>query len=305
MLTKIKRIHKYWRLYVFLALPLLYLLIFKYYPMIGAQIAFRKFRTSGGIWGSPWVGLANFEKFFSSYQFSRVFVNTLKLAVYQVVANFPFPIIFALLLNVVRNERWKKSVQTVVYMPYFISVIVLVSMINQMFNANVGLYNTVYKYLSGGGLPPELLGSATAFPHLYVWSGVWQTTGWNSVIYIAALSTVDPELHEAGQVDGMNRFQRMLHIDLPCIVPTITILLILNVGRSMNIGFEKIYLMQNDMNLSASEVISTYTYKVGLNVAGSNFSYATAIGLFNSVINLALITSVNFICRKIGDTSLW
>lgn len=295
---------KYWQLYLFLFLPIIYLLVFKYYPMLGAQIAFRHFRAADGIWGSEWIGLDNFIRFFSSYQFSRVLSNTLKLSLYLLAASFPFPIVFALFLNTMEGKHCKKVVQTVTYMPYFISMVVLVSIITQIFNPNVGLYATIWRSLTGS-TPPDILGRADLFAHVYVWSDIWQSTGWNSVIYIAALSSVSPDLHEAGQLDGMTRFQRILHIDLPAILPTITIVLILNAGKIMNLGFEKIYLMQNDLNLSASEVISTYVYKVGLTAGGGDFSYATAIGLFNSVVNLVLIVVVNQICKRLGESSLW
>lgn len=295
---------RHWQMYLLLLLPLAYLLIFRYYPMIGAQIAFRKFRASQGIWGSQWVGFANFIKFFKSYQFGRVFSNTLFLSVYQLIAGFPFPIIFALLLNTVTVKSCKKIVQTVTYLPYFISVVVLVGMMMQVFNPIVGFYGKLSLSLLGV-YGEDLFGDAKYFSHLYVWSGVWQNMGWNSIIYLAALSTVSPELHEAGKIDGMNRLRRILHIDLPAILPTITVLLILNAGRIMSLGFEKVYLMQNSLNISRSEVISTYVYKVGLASGGGDFSYATAIGLFNSVINLILIVTVNKICRKTGGDSLW
>jgi putative aldouronate transport system permease protein len=272
--------------------------------MLGAQIAFKRFRASQGIWGSHWVGFANFIKFFRSYQFSRVLSNTLILSIYQLAAGFPFPIIFALLLNTLTGRYYKKFVQTVTYLPYFISVVVLVGIMMQVFNPISGIYGKL-SFAFTGKPAVDLFGNARLFPHLYVWSGVWQNMGWNSIIYLAALSAVSPELHEAGKIDGMSRFMRIVYIDLPAILPTITILLILNVGRIMSLGFEKVYLMQNSLNVSRSEVISTYVYKIGLGVGGGDFSYATAIGLFNSVINLLLIVSVNKICRRMGGNSLW
>jgi putative aldouronate transport system permease protein len=300
----IKLVKRHWQMYLLLLLPLAYLLIFRYYPMIGAQIAFRKFRASQGIWGSQWVGFANFIKFFRSYQFNRVLSNTLLLSMYQLIAGFPFPILFALLLNTVTVKSYKKVVQTITYLPYFISVVVLVGIMMQVFNPIVGFYGKMSLNLFGV-YGKDLFGDAKYFPHLYVWSGVWQNMGWNSIIYLAALSTVSPELHEAGKIDGMNRFMRILYIDLPAILPTITVLLILNAGRIMSLGFEKVYLMQNSLNISRSEVISTYVYKVGLASGGGDFSYATAIGLFNSVVNLILIVAVNKVCRKTGGESLW
>ena len=271
------RVRRCWQLYLFLLLPVAYLIVFKYVPMLGIQIAFRQYAPRLGIWGSKWVGLAQFEKFFNSYQFERVFFNTLKLSMYSLVAGFPLPILLALCLNSVRNKRYRSAVENITYMPYFISTVVIVGIINQVFNTRIGLFSMAYRALIGPEVP-DLLASATAFPHMYVWSGIWQSTGWGTVIYMAALAGVDPEQHEAALIDG---------------------------GQLMGIGFDKVYLMQNDLNLRASEVISTYVYKVGLSAGGGDFSYATAIGLFNSVINLAMIVLVNFISRRVSDTSLW
>jgi len=295
---------QHWQMYLMLLLPLIWLFIFRYYPMLGAQIAFKRFRASLGIWGSDWIGFANFIRFFRSYQFNRVISNTLLLSLYQLTAGFPLPVIFALLLNTVTRGGYKKFVQTITYLPYFISIVVMVGILLQVFDPIMGLYGKAVFALTGTrGI--DLFGKAKAFPHLYVWSGVWQNMGWNSIIYLAALSSVSPELHEAGKIDGMNRLMRIRHIDIPAILPTITVLLILNFGRIMNLDFEKVFLMQNDLNLARSEVISTYVYKVGLAVGGGDFSYATSIGLFNSAVNLVLITTVNRICRKLGGTSLW
>jgi putative aldouronate transport system permease protein len=226
------------------------------------------------------------------------------LSLYQLAAGFPLPILFALLLNTLTNRHYKKLVQTVTYLPYFISIVVLVGIMLQVFNPISGIYGKVISVILDRPAT-DLFGKANLFPHLYVLSGVWQHFGWNSIIYLAALSSVSPELHEAGIIDGMNRFTRIIYIDIPAILPTMTILLILNFGRIMNVGFEKIYLMQNSLNLSRSEVISTYVYKVGISIGAGDFSYATAIGLFNSVINLILIVTVNKICKLLGGTSLW
>lgn len=298
------RMKRHWQLYVFLALPLVYLIIFKYVPMTGIQIAFRQYSPRLGPWGSKWVGWYQFEKFLNSYQFERVLGNTLTLSFYSLFAGFPLPILFALGLNAVRSNRYRSLIQNVTYMPYFISTVVIVGMLTQIFNTRVGIFSMVYRALTGTS-PTDLLASATAFPHMYVWSGIWRDTGWGTIIYMAALSAVDPEQHEAAVIDGASRFQRLLHIDFPAIVPTITIMLILRCGQLMGIGFDKVYLMQNDLNLRASEVIATYVYKVGLSSSGGDFSYATAIGLFNSVINMALLVTMNFISRKVGETSLW
>ena len=295
---------RHWQMYLLLLVPLVYLLVFQYYPMLGAQIAFKRFRSSLGIWGSPWIGFTYFSRFFQSYQFGRVVSNTVLLSLYGLFAGMPFPIIFALLLNTITNRYTKKLIQTVTYLPYFISTVVLVGMLFQVLNPRIGIYGKIFNELTGSRAP-DLFGKANYFPHLFVWSAVWQNMGWNSIIYLAALSAVSPELHEAGKIDGMNRFQRILYIDFPAIIPTATILLILNFGRIMTIGFEKVYLMQNDLNLARSEVISTYVYKVGLTIGGGDFSYATAIGLFNSAVNLALIITVNKICSRLGGDSLW
>lgn len=300
-----RRLARHWQLYAFLLLPIAYLLIFHYYPMLGVQIAFKKYSARLGIWGSPWIGFKYFVKFFESTQFSRIVGNTLKISLYSIAAGFPLPIIFALMLNVIRSQRYKKIVQTVTYMPHFISVVVLVGMVMQIFNPLTGLYGKVFSSLNNGAIAPDLLGSASVFPHMYVWSGIWQHFGWDSIIYVAALAAVSPELHEAAQIDGATRFQRVLHVDFPAILPTATIMLILRAGSVMTIGFEKIFLLQNDLNLKASEVISTYVYKVSLKASIPDFSYSTAIGLFNSVINLLLICSVNFVSSKVSETSLW
>ena len=292
-----------WQLYLFLLLPLLYIVIFHYMPMVGVQIAFRKYTPRGGIWGSPWVGIAQFQKFFRSYQFERVLRNTLTLSVYGLFAGFPLPILFALCLNVLPGNRYKRLVQMTTYAPHFISVTVLVGMLMSAFNARTGLYGVLYQRIHQT-YPQDLFSVIGLFKHLYVWSGIWQNLGWNAIIYMAALSSVDPELHEAAQIDGASRFQRVRHVDLPCILPTAAILLILSAGNIMSVGFEKVYLMQNSVNLRASETISTYVYKVGLQ-SGGDFSLSTAIGLFNSVINLIILISVNALVDRLGETSLF
>lgn len=295
---------KHWQLCVFLILPLLYILIFAYGPMLGLQIAFKDYDPSLGIFGSPFVGLKYFKKFISSYQFGRIIKNTLVISVYSLVARFPIPIILALSLNVLRGKYYKKTVQMVVYVPHFISVVVLVGMLNQFFNPYIGLYGNIYKWLFHANAP-DLMTNPTAFLHMYVWSGIWQNMGWDSIIYLAALSSVSPDLHEAAMVDGASRLRRVFSIDLPAIAPTIMILLILNIGQLMNLGFEKIYLMQNSINIRYSEVISTFVYKQGISSSGGNYSYATAIGMFNSVINFILVVTVNKIAKKNGEVSIW
>lgn len=300
-----KKIARYWQLYVFLLLPIIYLIVFKYIPMGGLVMAFQKFNPRLGLLESEWVGLDNFAKFFGSYQFWRILKNTLILSIYSIVAKFPIPIIFALLMNCIRKKRLKKGIQTIVVLPHFISTTVIVGILLQLFNNQTGLYGFIGQWLTGEE-PTNILGSTSAFRHLYVWSGVWQGFGWGSVIYTAALAGVDPTYHEAAMLDGASRFQRILHVDLPSIAPTIIIMLILDAGKVMSIGFEKVYLMQNSLNLPVSQIISTYVYEVGLvNANASSFSYSTAIGVFNSVINLILICSVNWIAKRVSDTSLW
>lgn len=304
-MAKWGRARSYWQLYVFLLLPVLYLFLFQYVPMCGIIIAFKRFAPITGIFGSPWLGFQNFTRFFQSYEFVRVIKNTLTLSLYSLIAGFPIPILFALILNTIGSKHMKRATQTITYMPHFISVIVVVGILLEILHPRYGLYGMVCHVLTGSAAP-DLLGRASAFPHLYVWSGIWQEFGWDSVIYTAALSGVNPELHEAAAMDGASRFQRISYVDFPCILPTVTIMLILRAGQIMNIGFEKIFLMQNDLNLSNSEVISTYTYKVSLAAGGlSDFSYSTAISLFNSVINLILILLVNYACNKMSETSLW
>lgn len=292
-----------WELYVIIALPVIWLLIFSYYPMYGVQIAFRKFIASKGIMGSPWVGLAYFEKFIKSYNFSRVIRNTLSISLYDLVLGFPFPIILALLLNNCLRPRYKKFVQIVTYMPYFISTVVMVGIIIQFLSPKVGVVN--YAIIALGGKEIDFMGKPDYFKHIYVWSSIWQGTGWNAIIYLSALAAIDPGQHEAALVDGANRFRRMWHIDLPGLLPAISIMLTLRVGSIMSVGFEKAFLMQNNLNLSTSEIISTYVYKTGLASAAPDYSYSAAIGLFNSVINLMLITVVNKINAKIFEISLW
>ncbi len=299
-----KPLSTYWQLYVLLALPLIWLAVFCYYPMTGIQIAFKDYRAADGIWGSEWIGFENFIKFFESYQFERILANTLIVSFYSVLASFPISIVLALCINSVRSTKFKKFVQTTLYMPHFISVVVLVGMVIQILNPRLGLYGQIASFFTGSQ-PEDILGMPQAFSHIFVWSGIWQNMGWNTIIYIAALSATDIQLHEAAEIDGATRFQRMIHIDFPSILPTATIMLILNAGRIMSVGFEKVYLLQNDLNLRSSEIISTYVYKVSLGAGIPDFSYATAIGLFNSLVNLALIIIVNAISKRASESSLW
>ena len=306
-MTKRKELTRIWRarqLYLLIALPLVWLIIFEYVPMAGLQIAFRDFSSRKGIWGSEWVGWENFQKFFSDRKFSQLIVNTLRISIYQMVVGFFVPIIVALSLNIMKNGIFKKTVQTITYIPHFISVVVLVGMLLQVINPIVGIYGTVAKALTGQR-PPDILANPASFPHLYVWSGVWQNAGWSSIIYVAALANSDQQLHEAAQLDGASRLQRVWHIDIPTILPTAVILLIMDAGKVMSVGFQKVFLLQNSLNMSYSEVLSTYVYNKSFGASLPDFSFSTAAGMFNSVINLVLIVIVNKIAKKLGDTSLW
>lgn len=264
------------------------------------QIAFKDFVISKGIWGSSWVGLKYFEKFFSSYYFWDLIKNTLILSTYSLICSFPFPIILALIINYTPFVRLKKMTQTITYMPYFISTVVLVGMMFTFFSQS-GAVNIIIKQLGGNGI--DFLGSPVIFRHLYVWTGIWQNVGMSSVIYIAILTTVSQELHEAAIVDGANELLRIWHIDIPSILPTAITLLVLSAGNIMNVGFEKTYLMQTSPNLSSSEVISTYVYKIGL--MSIQYSYASAIGLFNNVINFIVLIAVNKISKNTTSNGLW
>ncbi|WP_233531706.1 ABC transporter permease [Paenibacillus alkalitolerans] len=297
----VKSLRNHWELYLLILPPVLYLLIFKYIPMGGVTIAFKNFNVVQGIWGSPWVGFKHFEAFFASPNFMLLMKNTIGISFYSLLAGFPVPILLALALNEIRTGFFKKSVQMVTYAPHFISTVVMVSIIILMLSPHVGVVERIMTFF---GLPStNFMGLPQYFKSIYVWSGVWQEMGYASIIYIAALASVDPALYEAARIDGASRFRKIIHIDIPALIPISTILLILSLGNVMGVGFEKIYLMQNPLNVSASEVISTYVYKVGL--LGANFSFSSAVGLFNSVINLILLLIVNYIARKISETSLW
>lgn len=295
----------YWRdnydLYLFLLPAVLAVILFCYWPIYGIQIAFKDFSPRLGFTDSPWVGLKHFIRFFQSTYFPVIMKNTLTLSVYQLVAGFPIPIIFALLLNSMPGKRYRKVIQTVTYAPNFISIVVLCGMVILFLSPRVGVFNLIIEAL--GGDKVSFMARPEYFQHIYVWSGIWQSMGWNSIIYFAALSSISPELHEAAIIDGASKFKRVLHVDLPGILPTITILLILSFGSLMSVGFEKVFLLQNDQNIAASETIATYVYKMGL--VNNDISFSTAVGVFNSAINLILLVSVNFISGKLSDNSLW
>lgn len=294
---------KRWQLYLLLLIPITYIIVFKYIPMGGLIIAFKNYDFSKGIFGSDWVGLDNFIKFITSYKFEMVLKNTLTLSLYS-LSMFPIAIIFALCLNAFPGKKYKKIIQTTTYIPHFISTVVMVGLIFQVLNYRTGMYGSLYTLFTGN-TAPNIFADGKTFKHLYVWSAVWQGTGYSSIIYIAALAGVDQSLHEAGRIDGASRFQLVRYIDFPSILPTISIMLILAIGNVMNVGFEKVLLMQNSLNLNFSEVISTYEYKVGLASGVNDFSLSTAISMFNSVINFILLICANFASKKISGTRIF
>ena len=284
-----------WQFWAIIALPVIYAIVFAYIPMGGIIIAFKDYSIRKGILGSSWVGLKYFKQFLTSPNSVLVIKNTFILGIYTLLANFPIPVLLAIAINEIGNRRFKKTMQMVTYAPYFISVVVLVGMMMQMMDLRSGIINVLLQKI--GINPINFFGDAGIFRHLYVWSGVWQTAGYSSIIYVAALAGVSPELQEAAIVDGASRVQRILHVDIPAIMPTVIIMLIFNCSNIVSIGMDKIYLMQNSLNTSVSEVISTFVYKVG--VVNSNFGFSTAAGLFQSVVAFALLVIVNQICKKI------
>lgn len=293
-----------WQLYLMLAVPVLLIFVFSYLPMGGLVIAFKKYNYRDGVWGSPWVGLAQFKKFLSSSKFWVVMKNTLVISSYSMLVRFPIPILFALFLNALPRERYKKLIQTVTYIPHFISTVVMVGLLYQILDFRTGIYGNLYALITNE-TAPNLMEKGSNFVHMYVWSSVWQSTGYSAVIYIAALAGIDPSLHEAATIDGASRLQRIRHIDFPGILPTASIMLILKLGDLLSVGMEKVLLMQNSLNLSYSEVISTYVYKVGLASGITDFSYSSAIGMFNSVINFILLIAADRGSKKLSGSGLF
>ena len=292
---------RYWQLYIFLLPALIYFLIFHYGPMYGVQIAFKKYMPSLGITGSQWVGFTHFKKFFNSYYFKDLIKNTLGISIYELILGFPMPIILALVFNELKNGFFKKFAQTVTYAPHFISTVVIVGMLVSFLSPSTGVINHIIAGL--GGNRQAFLEDPKWFKTIYVLSGIWQNTGWNTIIYMSALAGVNPQLHEAAAIDGASRLQRLIYINLPALIPTMIILLIMNFGSIMSMGYEKILLMQNPLNIASSNVISTFTYQQGL--IDANYSYAAAVGLFNAAINAILLLTVNKITRKITNIGLW
>ena len=298
----LRLIKRNWVLYLFILPSFVYLILFQYAPMYGVQIAFRDYKFSKGIWGSDFVGLKHFIKYVNIPRFWPLIKNTLTLSLYNIVVGFPLPIILAIVLNNTRNLKWKKFAQTITYMPHFISTVVLVGMMNIFFSPSSGIVNEILELLGGSG-NTYFMGIESYFPHMYTWSGVWSEMGWGSIIYMAALAGVDQELHEAAMIDGANKIKRVWYIDIPAIAPTIIITLIMRCGSILSVGWEKVFLMQNDLTLNTSEVLSTYVYKQGL--LKQQYSYSTAVGLFNNLINLIMLSIVNKIAKKVSETSLW
>lgn len=292
---------RHWQLYVLMLPLIVFFILFKYVPMYGIQIAFRDFSPTLGFWDSPWAGLRHFQRFFSSPDFKIVIKNTLTISLLNLAFGFPLPIIISLLLNQVRARRYKHLVQNMIYAPYFISTVVMVGILQAFLSPSTGIINQILIKLGGESI--FFMGEPQYFKAIYVISEIWQTTGWGTVIYLAALSGVSPDLYEAAVVDGATKWQRMIRIDLPCIMPTAIIQLILSTGKMFSIGYEKIFLMQNSLNRTVSEVISTYEYKQG--ILQSQFGYSAAIGLFNAVINLVILLTVNYLANKYSETSLW
>lgn len=279
---------------------LIYFIVFYYFPMYGIIISFQDYSPYTGFFASPWVGLKHFKSFFNGVYFWQIIWNTLYINILNIIWTFPFPIIFALLLNEVRNMKFKKTVQTVSYLPHFISVVVMVGIIYDFLSAD-GVFNKVLKIL--GLESVNFLSNPGYFRAIYIGSGLWQEAGWNSIIYIAALSGIDAQLYEAATVDGAGRFRKLISVTIPGIAPTVVITLLLSMGNMLSVGFDKMFLMQNSLNTQVSEVISTYVYKRAL-ISGS-FSFGTAVGLFNTVVNVILIACVNKISKTISKVSLW
>lgn len=296
-----KEIRNRWQVYLMMLPAVILLLLFSYKPMYGVVIAFKNYNFRGGIWGSPWVGLKQFETLFSSYWFPIILKNTLSISLIALVLGFPFPIILALMTNEIQRSWVKKTVQTISYAPHFISTVVLCGMVILFLSPENGIINLAIEAFGGEAI--YFMAQPRMFKWIYVISGIWQGTGWSAIIYVAALSGVDRELLEAAEIDGATRFQKVIYINFPVLVPTIIILFILRCGNILDIGYEKVFALQNSANLNGAEVISTYVYKMGL--VKSNFSFSTAAGLFNSLVNSAILLLANFISKKASQISLW
>ncbi len=296
-----EELRRHYALYLMILPAFLIVTLFAYIPMYGIVMAFQRYDPYLGIWDSPIVMFDNFTYFFGNKAFGEILWNTFSISLYSLVVGFPLPILFALGLNSVGNKAYKKTLQMVSYAPYFISVVVIVAMLNSFLDLRTGVFN---KLLEGLGLPAkDFMSEAGAFKTIYVLSGLWQSLGWSSIIYIATLSSVDISLYEAADLDGASKFKKIVYIDLPSIAPTTMVLLILSVGNILSVGFEKTYLMQNDLNMSSSEVIATYVYKMG--IISQDYGLGTAVGLFNSLVNFIFLVIVNTVAKKTNGYSLW
>jgi len=290
---------KSWRLHLLMFLPMLYYVLFEALPLYGLQIAFRDYSPADGITGSAWIGLKHYVDFFSDWEWTHIVVNTISISLYSILAGFPVPVILALFIHVNQNKVLKKLTQNVSYIPHFISTVVMVGLLQQIFHTQYGIIAAVYRLMGNWNSPPDIAYLESTFRHLYVWSGVWQNMGWSTIVYVAALSGVSQELHEAAKIDGASRLRRVISVDLPAILPTVSIMLIMRFGSIMSVGYEKVYLMQHSMNIDVSEVISTYVYKRG--ISAGRQSYGTAIGLMNSAINSGMVILVNLIASWLTD----
>lgn len=304
-----KSVVQNWQLYILVLPALIYMAIFLYWPMYGVIIAFKDFSPSKGILGSPWARqmtgetdiFKHFIAFFTSIHFKRTIRNTLTLSLYSLAVNWPIPIVFAILMNEIRSPKLKKTVQTITYLPHFISTVVMCGMLWIFLRNETGMINYMMKAIGIGNV--NFMGEPKYFAHVYVWSGVWQGTGWNTIIYMSTLSGLDTQMYEAAGIDGANKWQQIWYITLPCLMPTAVMLLILNSGSIMSVGFEKIFLLQTDLTFETSDVISTLVYRKGL--TETNYSFSAAVGLFNSVINCTMLILVNTISKKLGDVSMF
>jgi putative aldouronate transport system permease protein len=298
----LKHIYHHRQLYLLMVVPVIYYLIFRYVPMAGNIIAFRKYRAGSNLFGDYWTGFRYFKQFIRDLSFWRAFRNTLGLNLLYLLFRFPLTLIFALLLNEICSLQWKKIVQTVSYLPHFISMVIVVGMIRELVSTT-GPINKVIEYFGGSAM--TFIALPRWFPAIFVSSGIWQSLGWGTILYLAAMSNINPALYEAAEVDGATHFQRVMHITIPCIMPTITTLLVLDIGSLVGSGaaFEKVFLLYNPMTYETADIISTYVFRMGL--GSGNYSYATAVSLFEGLINLVLLTTANTASKKITDSSLW
>lgn len=297
-----KHLKKYWQYYALMLVPVIYFIVFRYIPMAGNIIAFRRYRAGGSIFGDKWSGFKYFKQFIADKTFWRAFRNTLVLNISYLLVRFPLTLLFALLLNEIQNIHWKKFVQTVSYLPHFISMVIVTGMIRELVSTS-GPINALIKALGGSSI--SFIALPEWFTPIFVISGVWQSLGWGTILYLAAIAGINPSLYEAAEVDGANHFQRVWHVTIPCILPTITTLLILDIGGLVGSGgaFEKVFLLYNPMTYETADIISTFVFRLGL--GSGNYSYATAVGLFESILNLILLTGANKISKKITGSGLW